>query len=86
MWWWNVQGWWSFGAQALAALVTLAIFAFGLAAVYFVVQFLRMRNRTPKDILAERFASGEIDEMEYRRRLRVLEETAEDEERQTASV
>lgn len=40
--------------------------------------------------LAERFASGEIDEMEYRRRLRVLEETtgAESAEgsRQTSGV
>jgi putative membrane protein len=34
----------------------------------------REAPRDPKDVLAERFAKGEIDSDEYRDRLRVLEE------------
>lgn len=77
MWWWNVQGWWSFGTQFLAAAITLAVFGFALAGLYFVVTYLRTKDQTPADILARRFASGEIDEDEYRSRLRVLDETTE---------
>ncbi len=35
----------------------------------------RDRPRNPKDVLAERFANGEIDPEEYHERLRVLEDT-----------
>ncbi len=34
----------------------------------------RPRRKTARDILDERFASGEIDEEEYRKRLKVLKE------------
>lgn len=35
----------------------------------------REAPREPKDVLAERFAKGEIDAVEYHDRLRVLDET-----------
>lgn len=34
----------------------------------------RPRQKSAKDILDERFANGEIDEQEYRKRLKVLKE------------
>ncbi|WP_020682366.1 SHOCT domain-containing protein [Marinobacterium rhizophilum] len=38
----------------------------------------RSRQKTARDILDERFASGEIDEDEYRNRLKVLKEEDRD--------
>jgi putative membrane protein len=76
---WNGTGWGWMGAMGwfgmvLAGLLTLAAVA---AITYGVVRLARHDHRRtpgldPEELLAERFARGEIDEQEYRQRLGVL--------------
>ncbi|MFL6139026.1 MAG: SHOCT domain-containing protein [Frankiaceae bacterium] len=91
LWWWgHGLGWgiW-FGMSVLSLL-------FWVAVVWLVVTLIRNSSRTggappappappagrrAEDVLAERFARGEIDEAEYHDRLRVLRETAAQEPR-----
>ena len=78
MWWWNAQGWWSFGSQVLAAITTVAILALAATALILLVREFRTK-RGPEATLAERFARGEIEEHEYRRQLRILRDEGADE-------
>jgi putative membrane protein len=80
MYWYNGVSGWGF---ALMALSMLLFWGLVIAAVVFVVRWLGTdRGRPtpplgapdPRLILAERFARGEIDEAEYRQRLKVLQE------------
>lgn len=70
MWW---SGDWSWGAW-LAMSVTM--FGFWALAVWAVMSFARGGRgdhpRNAEDVLAERFARGEIDEEEFRRRRDLL--------------
>ena len=61
---WMILSW-----GVIVAVVWVAIRAFGPGGDR------RDPPRDPKDLLAERFAKGEIDAEEYRERLRMLEET-----------
>jgi putative membrane protein len=67
---------WGFLFGAFSNLIFLGLV---VAGIVLLVRYLgRTPGRTlwtpnPRQILAERFARGEIDEEEYRRRLRVLE-------------
>lgn len=69
---WNDGGWGIFWMivswGVIIALVWAAVRAFSRD------DDRREPRRDPKDVLAERFAKGEIDAVEYHERLRVLEE------------
>ena len=79
MWWYgddNISGWGY-------ALMTISMVLFWAFVIYGVVMLVRYAGRedrasgrrpTPEDLLAERFARGEIDDPEYRQRLDVLRE------------
>jgi putative membrane protein len=75
MWWYgNGMGGWGYGLMTVGNLLLWALIIFG------VVTLLRHRGRigsaqprpTAEELLAERFARGEIAEEEYRQRLDVL--------------
>jgi putative membrane protein len=72
MWSWNDSGW----AWFWMATMMVVFWAIVVAAIVLVVRALRSPQgggipaaRTPQDILAERYARGEIDADEYRRRV-----------------
>lgn len=76
MWWFGdgtLNGWGY-------ALMTMSMIVFWGLVIYSVVWLVRSPGRdgradtgpAPEDLLAERFARGEIDEPEYRQRLEVL--------------
>jgi putative membrane protein len=76
------MGW---GGWAVMTIVMVVFFAVAIAAVVAAVRYLgaggqgaKARGgppaRTPEDVLADRFARGEIDDEEYRRRLVLLHE------------
>ncbi len=67
--WWSEWSWWGWVMMS----VTMAAF-WGVIGyvVYLVVRSDDDRSRAPEDLLADRFALGEIDEDEYRRRLAAL--------------
>ena len=76
-WWWN-QGWswWNW------ALMTVGMVGFWGLIVWAVVSLVRSTDRSqgearrsPEQILAERFAAGEIDNDDYRERLNALRST-----------
>jgi putative membrane protein len=76
MWWYGpgMTGW-GYGLMTVSMVLFWALVIFGVVAL---VRYLSRNDRgsgapaTPKELLAERFARGEIDEDEYRRRLEVL--------------
>ena len=74
MWWNDGWGWWW-------VFMPLGMLAFWSAVVWVVVTVVRghfvapaahQPDRAPEQLLAERFARGEIDDDEYRRRLDTL--------------
>lgn len=74
MWLWH--GGWGWGAWLV---MSLGMVAFWALVIWLFVNVIRTnqeggtpRDRTPEEILAERFARGEIDDDEYRRRLETL--------------
>jgi putative membrane protein len=76
MWWFGpgVTGW-GYGIMTVSMVLFWTLVIFGVVAL---VRYLRRDDRAsvappaPEELLAERFARGEIDEDEYRRRLEVL--------------
>ncbi|WP_406510073.1 SHOCT domain-containing protein [Streptomyces sp. NBC_00212] len=75
---WNDMGMdgWGYTAAGLTLLVLMVLVA-AVAIALFRRGSDMHRNRTPaaEQLLAERFARGEIDDEEYRRRLAVLQDT-----------
>ena len=73
---WNDGGWgilWMILSMAvMVTLIVVAIRAFAPG------DSRRELPRDPKDVLAERFAKGEIDSDEYRERLAILQGNAPD--------
>lgn len=74
---WSWHGGWGRGGGWL--LMTLMMVIFWGFVIWIVLNVVRRRpdgfaepNRTPKDILDERLARGEIDEEEYRLRLHAI--------------
>lgn len=74
MWWYD--GDWGWGAWLA---MTASMLAFWGLVIWAILALVRgsagegaRRDTTPEQILAERFARGEIDEDEYRRRLDAL--------------
>jgi putative membrane protein len=79
MWWYGpaAGGW----GMTMAAVTTVLVWLLVAAAVAVLVHHLARRDgrptahpRTAEELLAERFARGELDEPEYRARLDVLRE------------
>lgn len=78
MYWGNGMGTWGMALMAVGNFVLLALV---ISAVIALVRHLDRRSRpdtadshraAPQQLLAERFARGDIDEDEYARRLAVL--------------
>lgn len=77
-WMWN-GGW---GGWILTAVVLVVFFALLITAVVVAVRYLggggghrgSAQARGAEDVLAERFARGEIDDEEYRKRVTLLRE------------
>lgn len=68
MWWHGDLSWWGWSIMTIGMLALWAVIA------WVIVFVTRNANaspsaRTPRDILAERYAHGEIDADEYHRRL-----------------
>ena len=82
-WMWNGGGWgWGW---IVGAVVLVVLFALVIAAVILTVRYFSeggghrgpgspQQARGAEDVLGERFARGEIDEDEYRRRMTTLQE------------
>lgn len=77
MWWY--EGDWGWGAWLA---MTAGMLAFWGLVIWTILALVRgsagegaRRDMTPEQILAERFARGEIDAEEYRRRLTALRES-----------
>jgi putative membrane protein len=82
-WYGNGMGGWGY---ALMALSMIAFWGLVIIAIVALVQYLARgaqplshfagQRPTPEELLAERFAGGEIDEQEYRQRLDMLRASA----------
>ena len=71
--WFSQDGgwsWWAFGLMLVGMIVFWGLVIWGI--VWIVRSSRRSDDGSPERVLAERFARGEIDEEEYRRRLDVL--------------
>jgi putative membrane protein len=79
MWWYGpgMNGW-GYGLMTVSMVLFWALIILGVVAL---VRYLARGDKgptaattrpTPEDLLAERFARGEIDEQEYRNRLNTL--------------
>jgi putative membrane protein len=83
-WMWNGgYGGWSWVGWILTAVVLVVVFALVITAVVVAVRYLSgghhgaggsTRPRGAEEVLAERFARGEIDEEQFRRRVTALRE------------
>ncbi len=80
---WMMNGGWGWVGWIITAVVLVLIFAALIAAVVFGVRYFSSgghrdlgghQTRGAEDVLAERFARGEIDEDEYRQRVTALRE------------
>lgn len=83
--WHHGYGGWGWGGWILTAVAMTLFFALVITVVVALVRYLggghrgpaapgALPGRRPEDLLAERFARGEIDDEEYRRRILVLRE------------
>ena len=85
--WHHGYGGWGWGSWILTAMVMTLFFALVITAIVALVRYLGgpghhhgptghglQPGRRPEDILAERFARGEVDDEEYRRRVALLRE------------
>jgi len=80
-WMWN--GGWGLGGWILTALVLVAFFAVVITGIVAAVRYFTGEHRgaggaqqgsAAQDVLAERFARGEIDADEFQRRVTLLRE------------
>jgi putative membrane protein len=77
MMWWYGPGMnaWGYGLMTVSMVLFWALVIFAVVAL---IRYVGRRDRetgarpTPEDLLAERYARGEIDEDEYHQRLQVL--------------
>jgi putative membrane protein len=73
MWYGHGMGAWGYGLMMFSGLVFWALLAVGAVLAY---RVLRRDGRdggeTAERILADRYARGEIDDEEYRRRMAIL--------------
>jgi len=81
MMFWNDHdmGWWGYAGMSVGMILFWALIVAGIVALVMYVAGERRNQRaaqSPDQILAERFARGEINENEYRERLATLRESA----------
>jgi putative membrane protein len=84
MWNGGYGGGWGWGGWILMAVVLIVVFAVIITAIALAVRYLTGASprsqggagsaRGAEDVLGERFARGEIDEEEFRRRVTALRE------------
>jgi len=74
MWGWQGWSWWGWLAMSLSMVAFWGLIVWGIVAIFrgWGGSWRRPEGREPEQILAERFAAGEIDEEEYHRRLQTL--------------
>jgi putative membrane protein len=72
MWGWNGWSWWGWVLMTLTMLGFWGLLIWGIVALFRRPGDGRHEPPEPERILAERFASGKIDEEEYHRRLETL--------------
>ncbi len=77
MWGWQGWSWWGWLLMTVSMVAFWGLIIWGIAAIFRGSGWTwpRAERRDPEQILAERFAAGEIDEEEYQRRLQVLRST-----------
>jgi len=68
--WW----WWAIGLVVLAVLVVAVVVAVTRSSPAHAAAVAQPARRSAEDVLADRFARGEIDEAEYRQRREALRE------------
>jgi putative membrane protein len=80
MWWYgSPMGGWGAVFMTITTVLFWGLIILGVIALF---RYLNRGDRstgsrsTPEQVLADRFARGEIDEQEYRSRLAVLDETS----------
>lgn len=77
MWWWHGSwGWWGWLGMTVGMVVFWGLLIWGVLTLIG-YPGRGAERRSPEDVLADRFAHGEIDADEYRRRLDVLREDRE---------
>src|SRR6266536_714853 len=74
MWGWQAWSWWGWLAMSVGMIAFWGLVIWAIAAIFRGSDWTwrRPERPTPEQILAERFAAGEIDEDEYQRRLETL--------------
>jgi len=74
MWGWQAWSWWGWLAMVAGMVVFWGLVIWAVAAIFRGSDWTWRRpdRPDPEQILAERFAAGEIDEDEYQRRLQTL--------------
>ncbi len=72
MWGWNGWSWWGWLLMMFSMVAFWGLLIWGIVALFRRSGDGRPERPDPERILAERFAAGEIDEEEYRRRLDTL--------------
>ncbi|HEX6674615.1 MAG TPA: SHOCT domain-containing protein [Actinomycetes bacterium] len=72
MWGWNGWSWWGALLMMFSMVAFWGLLIWGIVALFRRPGDGRHERPDPERILAERFAAGEIDEEEYRRRLDTL--------------
>lgn len=73
LWWHNGLSWWGWLSMSLVMVGFWAFVIWAAMSLFRSTGAPDGGTREAKDILAERFAAGEIDEVEYRERLGVLQ-------------
>lgn len=72
MWWSGNWSWWGWIVMTISMVAFWGLVIWGIVAVIRSTGETRPARRDPEQILAERFASGEIDADEYHARLDTL--------------
>ena len=78
-WYDHDMGWWGYAGLGIGMVLFWALIIAGIVALVIFVSGDRQTRQpppSPEQILAGRFAQGEIDETEYRDRLAVLRDPA----------
>lgn len=80
-WYHHNMGWWGYAGMGVGMVLFWALLILGIIAL--IRMSTRDENRrlppppSPEQVLAERFARGEINETQYRDRLAVVERSAQ---------
>jgi putative membrane protein len=80
MWGWQGWSWWGWLGMSFGMLAFWGLVIWGIVAIFrgWGGSSTRRERPDPEQILAERFAAGEIDEDEYQQRLRTLRSSRHD--------